>query len=101
MSEEMILRLAKQTLETVLIVSAPMLGAGLIVGVIAKLLMPGKDPGGIIMTALLGMAGSLIGTFVGRSVLGLGRFYQAKWLMSILGSVLLLVLYRAIAGRQE
>jgi uncharacterized membrane protein YeaQ/YmgE (transglycosylase-associated protein family) len=74
---------------------------GLIVGVIAKLLMPGKDPGGIIMTALIGMAGSLIGTFVGRNILGLGRFYQAKWLMSILGSILLLVIYRAIAGRRE
>jgi len=74
---------------------------GLIVGVIAKLLMPGKDPGGIIMTAILGMVGSLVGTFIGRNLLGLGRFYQAKWLMSILGAVILLALYRLIASRQE
>ena len=74
---------------------------GLIVGVIAKVLMPGKDPGGIIMTALLGIAGSLIGTFIGRTVLGLGRFYQAKWLMSILGAIALLAIYRVVAGRPE
>ena len=74
---------------------------GLIVGVLAKLIMPGKDPGGIIMTALLGIAGSFVGTFVGRTLLGLGRFYQAKWLMSILGAILLLALYRMIAGRPE
>ena len=74
---------------------------GLIVGVIAKLLMPGKDPGGIIMTAILGIVGSLVGTYIGRTLLGLGRFYQAKWLMSIVGSVILLALYRLIAGRQE
>ena len=74
---------------------------GLIVGVLAKLLMPGKDPGGIIMTALLGMAGSLVGTYIGRTFLGLGRYYQAKWVMSIVGSILLLAVYRLIAGRRE
>ena len=74
---------------------------GLIIGVIAKLIMPGKDPGGIIVTALLGMAGSLIGTFVGRNLLGLGKYYQAKWLMSILGAIALLALYRMIAGSRE
>jgi len=74
---------------------------GLIIGVIAKLIMPGKDPGGIIVTALLGMAGSLIGTFVGRNLLGWGKYYQAKWLMSILGAIALLALYRMIAGSRE
>ncbi len=74
---------------------------GLVVGVIAKLIMPGKDPGGMIVTALLGMAGSLIGTFVGRNLLGLGQYYQAKWIMSILGAIVLLALYRMIAGSRQ
>jgi uncharacterized membrane protein YeaQ/YmgE (transglycosylase-associated protein family) len=73
---------------------------GLVVGVIAKLIMPGKDPGGIIVTAIIGMAGSLIGTFIGRTLLGQGRYYQAKWIMSILGALILLGLYRMIAGRR-
>jgi uncharacterized membrane protein YeaQ/YmgE (transglycosylase-associated protein family) len=74
---------------------------GLVVGVIAKLLMPGKDPGGILMTAALGMVGSLIGTFVGRNLLGLGKYYQAKWLMSIFGAIALLAVYRLVAGTRE
>ena len=74
---------------------------GLIVGVIAKLLMPGKDPGGIIVTAIIGMAGSLVGTYIGRILLGQGRYYQAKWITSILGALILLGLYRMIAGRRE
>ena len=74
---------------------------GLIVGAIAKLIMPGKDPGGIIVTAIIGMAGSLIGTFIGRTLLGQGRYYQAKWIMSIVGALILLGLYRVIAGRRE
>jgi uncharacterized membrane protein YeaQ/YmgE (transglycosylase-associated protein family) len=74
---------------------------GLVVGVIAKLLMPGKDPGGILMTAVLGMVGSLIGTFVGRNLLGLGKYYQAKWLMSIFGAIALLAVYRLVAGTRE
>jgi uncharacterized membrane protein YeaQ/YmgE (transglycosylase-associated protein family) len=73
---------------------------GLIVGVIAKLIMPGRDPGGFIMTALLGIAGSLLGTYIGRYLLGKGQFYQAKWIMSILGAIILLALYRVIAGRR-
>ena len=67
MSEDLVLRLAKQTLETVLLVSAPMLGAGLIVGIIAKLLMPGRDPGGFIVTILLGICGALIAGWLGRA----------------------------------
>lgn len=72
---------------------------GLVVGVIAKLLMPGRDPGGIIITALIGMAGALIGTFVGRTLWG-GADYSAGWITSILGSILLLGLYRLmVRGR--
>ena len=71
---------------------------GLVVGILAKLVMPGRDPGGIIVTALIGMAGALVGTFVGRALWGSG--YAAGWIMSILGAVALLALYRVFAGRQ-
>ena len=69
---------------------------GLIVGVIAKILMPGRDPGGFIITILLGIAGAVVGGFVGR-VLGLyGPNDAAGYLMSIVGAILLLVLYRSV-----
>jgi uncharacterized membrane protein YeaQ/YmgE (transglycosylase-associated protein family) len=73
--------------------------AGLIIGVIAKLIMPGRDPGGIIMTAVIGMVGALVGTFAGR-FLGFGARYEAGWIMSILGAIILLAIYRMIAGRR-
>jgi uncharacterized membrane protein YeaQ/YmgE (transglycosylase-associated protein family) len=70
---------------------------GLVIGVIAKLLMPGRDPGGFIVTILLGIAGALVGGFLGRA-LGL---YQpgepAGWVMATLGAVLLLFIYRLVA----
>jgi uncharacterized membrane protein YeaQ/YmgE (transglycosylase-associated protein family) len=72
---------------------------GFIVGVIAKLLMPGRDPGGFIITILLGIAGSLLGTFVGRALWG-GANYTAGWILSIVGAILLLWLYRVFAGRR-
>lgn len=72
---------------------------GLIVGAIAKLLMPGRDPGGFIITILLGIAGAFLGTFVGRA-LWAGPNYQAGWIMSILGAIILLALYRLIMGRR-
>lgn len=63
---------------------------------IAKLLMPGRDPGGFIITVLLGIAGAVVGGFVGR-VLGLyGPNDAAGYLMSIVGAILLLVLYRTV-----
>jgi uncharacterized membrane protein YeaQ/YmgE (transglycosylase-associated protein family) len=69
---------------------------GLIVGVIAKLLMPGRDPGGFIVTALLGIAGALLGGWIGRFA-GLYRPGEAAGLiMSILGAIVLLVLYRRL-----
>lgn len=73
---------------------------GLIVGVIAKLLMPGRDPGGFIITILLGIAGSFLGTFIGQYLLGQGSNYQAGWIMSVLGAIILLGLYRLIARRR-
>jgi uncharacterized membrane protein YeaQ/YmgE (transglycosylase-associated protein family) len=73
---------------------------GLIVGAIAKLIMPGKDPGGIIITILIGIAGSFVGTLIGRT-LGFYRSGQgAGILMSILGAVLLLWLYRMVVARR-
>lgn len=67
---------------------------GLIVGVIAKLLMPGKDPGGFIVTVLLGLAGSFVGGYLG-SILGIYESGQpAGWIASVLGAMLLLFLYR-------
>jgi uncharacterized membrane protein YeaQ/YmgE (transglycosylase-associated protein family) len=73
---------------------------GLVVGAIAKLVMPGKDPGGIIVTILLGIAGSFVGTLIGRA-LGLYASGQgAGIIMSILGAVLLLWIYRMIVARR-
>lgn len=73
---------------------------GLVIGVIAKLLMPGRDPGGFIVTILLGIAGALVGGFVGRAMGFYGDGESAGWLMSILGAVILLALYRMIARRR-
>src|SRR3982750_5014725 len=67
---------------------------GLVIGIIAKLLMPGKDPGGFIVTMLLGIAGALVGGFIGRAMGFYGPNQSAGWLMSIGGAILLLVLYR-------
>jgi len=73
---------------------------GLIVGVVAKLLMPGRDPGGFIVTMLLGIAGALVGGFVGRALGWYGPNDGAGFLMSLLGAIVLLGLYRMVAGRQ-
>jgi uncharacterized membrane protein YeaQ/YmgE (transglycosylase-associated protein family) len=75
---------------------------GLVVGIIAKLLMPGKDPGGFIVTMLLGIAGSLIGGFIGRALTGSapGQSAGAGYIMSIVGAILLLALYRMMVRRR-
>ena len=73
---------------------------GLVVGVIAKLLMPGRDPGGFIVTMLLGIAGALVGGFVGRAMGFYGESQGAGWIMSILGAIVLLALYRMMARRR-
>ena len=70
---------------------------GLVVGAIAKLLMPGKDPGGFIITILLGIAGSFVGTWIGRVFAG--ENYTAGWIMSVVGAVILLLLYRLFSKR--
>ena len=72
---------------------------GLIVGALAKFIMPGKDPGGFIVTMLIGIAGSFLGTFIGRA-LGLYREGQAAgFIMSLIGAIILLAIYRMITGR--
>ena len=74
---------------------------GLIVGAVAKLLMPGKDPGGFIITILLGIAGSFVATYLGRTL----GWYQAGdaagFIMSVLGAMLLLLIYRLFVGRKS
>ena len=74
---------------------------GLIVGIVGKFLMPGRDPGGFIVTILLGIAGALLGGFVGRAL----GFYQegepAGFIMAVIGSIILLAIYRAVIGRRR
>lgn len=74
---------------------------GLIVGIIAKLLMPGRDPGGFVITILLGIAGALLGGFLGRALGLYGPGESAGFLMSLLGAILLLTLYRFLGGRRR
>jgi uncharacterized membrane protein YeaQ/YmgE (transglycosylase-associated protein family) len=73
---------------------------GLIVGVIAKLLTPGRDPGGFIITTLLGIAGAVVAGFIGRAMGLYGPNDSAGWLMSILGAVVLLLIYHAVVRRR-
>ena len=69
---------------------------GFIVGVIAKLIMPGKDPGGFIVTILLGIAGSIVATWLGRVVGWYQGEQSAGFIMSVVGAMLLLAIYHAM-----
>ena len=73
---------------------------GLIVGAIAKLLMPGRDPGGWIITMLLGICGALLGGWIGRAAGWYGPNQGAGFLMSILGAIVLLAIYRMLFMRR-
>lgn len=73
---------------------------GLIAGVIAKLVMPGRDPGGFIITILLGIAGAFLGGFLGRALGFYGEGEPAGMLMAILGAIILLAIYRMAVGRR-
>lgn len=73
---------------------------GLVIGLIAKFLMPGKDPGGWIVTILIGIVGSTLGTLIGRAVGLYGPGERAGWIISVLGAVLLLWIYRLISKRR-
>ena len=67
---------------------------GLFVGALAKLIMPGKDPGGVIVTMLLGVAGSFVGRLIGRLLHLYSEGQSAGFLMSLIGAILLLAIYR-------
>jgi uncharacterized membrane protein YeaQ/YmgE (transglycosylase-associated protein family) len=74
---------------------------GLIVGALAKLVMPGRDPGGIIITMLLGIAGAVLGGFLGRALGFYGPNQAAGFIMSFIGAVLLLWIYRMMMRRRS
>lgn len=78
-----------------------MLIVGLIVGALAKLIMPGKDPGGIVVTMLLGVAGALIAGFLGRSLGWYREGESAGLIFSIIGALILLGIYRLAIGRRR
>ncbi|MFG2834310.1 GlsB/YeaQ/YmgE family stress response membrane protein [Streptomyces zaomyceticus] len=75
---------------------------GLLAGFIAKALLPGKDPGGIIITMLIGIAGGLLGGWLGKVIFGVdsidGFFDLSTWIAAIVGSVILLTVYRLLTG---
>jgi uncharacterized membrane protein YeaQ/YmgE (transglycosylase-associated protein family) len=76
---------------------------GLVAGIVAKFLMPGRDPGGCIITSLLGIAGALLGGFI-ATALGFGGVERWDWrsfLIAVIGAILLLILYRALRGRSK
>jgi uncharacterized membrane protein YeaQ/YmgE (transglycosylase-associated protein family) len=77
---------------------------GLIAGAIAKLLMPGRDPGGFVVTCLLGIAGAVVGGFIGRALWGssgVNDWSLGSFLLAIVGAIALLAIYRMIIGRRR
>jgi uncharacterized membrane protein YeaQ/YmgE (transglycosylase-associated protein family) len=72
---------------------------GLVAGAVAKLLMPGKDPGGWIITALLGIAGAFLATFLGKALGWYVPGQQAGFLGAVIGAIALLAIYRLVKGR--
>jgi len=72
---------------------------GLVVGVIAKLLMPGRDPGGFIITILLGIAGAFVATYLGQAIGWYRADQAAGFIGAVVGAVILLAIYRLVAGR--
>ncbi|GAA2252250.1 membrane protein [Streptomyces ruber] len=78
---------------------------GLLAGAIAKMIMPGKDPGGIVITMLIGIAGGLLGGWLGKVIFGVdsidGFFSLSTWIAAIVGSLILLALYRVFTGNSR
>ena len=72
---------------------------GLVVGIVAKFLMPGRDPGGFFMTALLGIVGALVAGFLGRLIGWYGDGDPVGFVMAVIGSIILLAAYRLTLGR--
>jgi uncharacterized membrane protein YeaQ/YmgE (transglycosylase-associated protein family) len=71
---------------------------GLVVGAVAKFVMPGKDPGGIWITMIIGIAGSIIATYIGQAIGWYRAGQGAGFIMSVVGAILLLFIYRLIKG---
>jgi uncharacterized membrane protein YeaQ/YmgE (transglycosylase-associated protein family) len=78
---------------------------GLLAGLIAKAILPGEDPGGIIITTLIGIAGALIGGFLAAALFGahpLDEFFDiSTWLTAIIGAIILLLIYRLVVSRRS
>jgi uncharacterized membrane protein YeaQ/YmgE (transglycosylase-associated protein family) len=74
---------------------------GLLAGIVAKLLMPGRDPGGFIVTILLGIAGALIATWLGRAVGWYSADQSAGFIGAVVGAVVILGIYRLAVGRRR
>ena len=72
---------------------------GLVVGIVAKFLMPGRDPGGFIVTALLGIVGALVGGWLGRALNIYRPGEPAGFIMAVVGAIIVLIIYRLIARR--
>jgi uncharacterized membrane protein YeaQ/YmgE (transglycosylase-associated protein family) len=77
-----------------------MLIIGLVAGALAKAIMPGRDPGGVIVTMLIGVAGSFIAGFLGRSLGWYGANEGAGFIASVIGAIVLLGIYRLVVGRR-
>jgi uncharacterized membrane protein YeaQ/YmgE (transglycosylase-associated protein family) len=73
---------------------------GLIVGIVAKFLMPGRDPGGFVVTAVLGIVGALLGGYLGRAMGWYGEGEAAGFIVAVIGAIVVLVLYRLLVGRR-
>jgi uncharacterized membrane protein YeaQ/YmgE (transglycosylase-associated protein family) len=78
-----------------------MIFIGLIVGAVAKLLMPGRDPGGFIVTILLGIAGAVVAGFIGQALGWYREGETAGFIASVIGAMILLGIYRLVAGRSQ
>jgi uncharacterized membrane protein YeaQ/YmgE (transglycosylase-associated protein family) len=74
---------------------------GLVVGAIAKLVMPGRDPGGFIVTILLGIVGAVLGGWIGRTMGMYGPNEPAGFIMALIGAIVLLAIYRMSVGRKR
>jgi uncharacterized membrane protein YeaQ/YmgE (transglycosylase-associated protein family) len=73
---------------------------GLIVGVVAKFLMPGRDPGGFVVTAILGIVGALLGGYLGRAMGWYREGEPAGFIVAVIGAIIVLFLYRLLVGRR-
>ena len=74
---------------------------GFIVGLIAKALMPGRDPGGFIVTVLLGIVGAVVATFLGQAMGLYAAGQSAGWIASVIGAIIVLAIYRMVVGRRR